>query len=148
MVSVLAGHKYQLESRTELLRPLLFLIYINNLPENLQSMVKLFADETHHCFKPCTILILQLVNQRVIWKKVLNRDLSKQAQDVIFSGKSVKLSHPSIIFNTVPVARTICQKHLGFHLDKKLSFYDHINTKISKPDKEIGIIKSLSETPF
>ena len=75
-----------------------------------------------------------------------NPDLSKQAQEAIFSRKTVKVSHPSIIFNTVPVARTTCQKHLGLYLDEKLSFYDHINAKISKANKGIGIIKRLSNT--
>ena len=80
------------------------------------------------------------------WKMNFNPDLSKQAQEVIFSRKTVKVSHPSITFNTVPVARTACQKHLGLHLDEKLNFHDHINAKILKANKRIGIIKRLSNT--
>ena len=75
-----------------------------------------------------------------------NPDLSKEAQEVIFSRKAVKVSHPSIIFNTVPVAQTTCQKHLGLYLDEKLNFHDHINAKILKANKGIGIIKRLSNT--
>ena len=80
------------------------------------------------------------------WKMTFNSDLSKQAQEVIFSRKTIKVRHPFITFNTVPVARTTCQKHLGLYLDEKLSFYDHINAKISKANKGIGIIKRLSNT--
>ena len=80
------------------------------------------------------------------WKMNFNPDLSKQAQEVIFSRKTVKVSHPSITFNTVPVARTACQKHLGLYLDEKLNFHDHINAKILKANKGIGIIKRLSNT--
>ena len=58
-----------------------------------------------------------------------NPDLSKKAQEVIFCRGTVKVRHPSITFNTVPVARTTCQKHLGLYLDEKLNFYDDINAK-------------------
>ena len=75
-----------------------------------------------------------------------NPDLSKQVQEVIFSRKTVKVSHPSITFNTVPVARTACQKHLGLHLDEKLNFHDHINAKTLKANEGIGIIKRCSNT--
>ena len=75
-----------------------------------------------------------------------NSDLSKQTQEVTFSTKTVKISHPSITFNTVPDPRTTCQKHLGLYLGEKLSFYDHINAKISKANEGIGIIKRLSNT--
>ena len=74
---------------------------------------------------------------------IFNPDLSKQAQEVIFSRKTNKISHPTTTFNTVPVARTSCQKHLGLHLDEKLNFSQHINIKISKANKGIGIIKRL-----
>ena len=79
------------------------------------------------------------------WKMASNPDLSKQTQ-VIFSRKTVKISHPSIIFNAVPVACKSCQKHLGLYLDEKISFYDHIDPKISKVNTRIGIIKRLSNT--
>ena len=75
-----------------------------------------------------------------------NPDLPKQTLEVIFSRKTVKISHPSITFNTVPVARTTCQKHLGLNLDEKLSFYDHTNANIPKVNKGIGIIKKFPNT--
>ena len=53
---------------------------------------------------------------------IFNPDLSKQTQEVIFSRKTSKISHPTTTFNTVPVAHTPCQKHLGLYLDEKLNF--------------------------
>ena len=70
----------------------------------------------------------------------------EEGQEVVFSRKTVKISHPSITFNTVLVACTTYQKHLGLYLDKKLSFYDNINAKISKANKGIGIMERLSNT--
>ena len=75
------------------------------------------------------------------WKMNLNPDLSKQVEEVIFSRKTIKVSHPSIIFNTVPVARTACQKHLGLYLDQNLNFHNHINGGTLKANEEVGIIK-------
>ena len=42
----------------------------------------------------------------------------KQAQEVIFSRKTSKIIHPTTTFNTVPVACTPYQKHLGLYLMK------------------------------
>ena len=75
-----------------------------------------------------------------------NPDLFKQAQEVIFSRKTVKVGHPSITFNTVPVSRTACHKHLGLYLDEQLNFHHHINAKIVKVNKGIRIMKNLSNT--
>ena len=77
------------------------------------------------------------------WKMIFNPDLSKQAQ-VIFSRKTNKINHPTTTFNTIPVARTPNQEHLGLYLVEKLNFNHHINVKISKANKGIEIIKRLS----
>ena len=51
---------------------------------------------------------------------IFNPDLSKQAQEVIFSRKTNKISHPNTTFNAVPVACTSYQKYLDLYLDEKL----------------------------
>ena len=77
------------------------------------------------------------------WKMIFNQDLSKQAQKVIFSRKTYKINYPITTFNTIAVVRTPYQKHLGLYLDEKLNFNHHINVKISKANKGIGIIKGF-----
>ena len=128
-----------------ILGPLLFLIYINDLPEDLESSVKLFADETtlfSTVYDPNMSADQLDKNLKKIsdwaykWKMIFNPDFSKQAE-VIFSRKTNKISHPT-------TTRTSCQNHLGLYLDEKLNFSQHINIKISKANKGIGIIKRLS----
>ena len=72
-----------------------------------------------------------------------NPDISKQAQEVIFSRKAVKASHPAVFFNDTPVACCSTHKHLGMYLDEKLNFGHHITEKIAKANKGIGVIKKL-----
>ena len=71
-----------------------------------------------------------------------NPDLSKQAQEVIFSRKASRVDHPVVTYS--PVARTPCQKHLGLYLDERLNFSHHIKEKRSKACKGIGCNKKAS----
>ena len=75
---------------------------------------------------------------------MFNPDLTKQAQEVIFSGKTVTPFHPQVFFNEDPVERIVSQKHLGLHLHQKLDFSKRINEKISKAQKGISVIKKLN----
>ena len=66
-----------------------------------------------------------------------NLDLTKQAQEVIFSKKkTAKSSHPQICFNNVPVSCVSFQKHLGVYLDEKLNFNYYIIGKNVSGNKE------------
>ena len=73
-----------------------------------------------------------------------NPDLSKQAQEVIFSRKINKVCHPPLLFNNSTVQQISSQKHLGIHLDEELTFKHHINKKINKANKGIGIIRKFN----
>ena len=94
------------------LGPLFFLIYINDLPENIESTVKLFADDTSlfsvlHDNNTSTEILnrdLQKISEWAHkWKMSFNPDVSKQAQEVIFSRKQAKSVHPDLVFNNTPV---------------------------------------------
>ena len=77
------------------------------------------------------------------WKMSFNPDISKQADEVIFSRKRSVSFHPPLTFNNIPVAQTNSQKHLGMQLDKKLNFEEHLKKVESKVYKTIGIIRKL-----
>ena len=76
-----------------ILGPLLFLIYINDLPDNLISNSKLFADDTslfsvindkHLSANKLNQDLNRINNWAFQWKMSFNPDPSKQAQEVIF----------------------------------------------------------------
>ena len=73
-----------------------FLIYINNLPEGLNSEVKLFADDTSlFSIANCVNTSASTLNSNLLkiqdwtyqWKMSFNPDLTKQSQEIIFSSK-------------------------------------------------------------
>ena len=78
------------------------------------------------------------------WKMEFNPDPTKQANEVLFSCKRSSPYHPQLIFNGIAVAKVNDQKHLGLILDSRLSFEKHINEKIIKAKKNVGILQHLS----
>ena len=53
------------------------------------------------------------------WKMSFNPDLSNQAQEVTFSYKLLKSTHPPLSFNNNTVTHSVTQKHSGVFLDAK-----------------------------
>ena len=128
-------------SQGSVLGPLLFLIYINDLSENLASNPKSFADDTSLFFvvKNVDATSIDLNNdlKKIIkwafqWKMNLNPDPTKQAQELIFSRKVQTNNHPPLFFNENVVPQTTLQKHLGIFLDSKLNFSEHLKTIFRK----------------
>ena len=74
-----------------------------------------------------------------------NSDPTKQATEVLISCKKASLNHPHLIFNGTSVVKVNEQKHLGLILQPGLSFEKHLNEKIIKAEKIIGVLKHLSK---
>ena len=127
-------------------------MYINELSKNLSSITRLFTDDTFVFSVICDVdLSTKQLNNDLSkisewtfqWKMSFNRDLFKQAREIVFSCKALKKSHPKVNFNNSPVVRNTYQKHLGLYLDEKLNFSHHIKEKISKAYRGIKEIKKL-----
>ena len=137
-----------------ILGPLFFLIYINDLSDDIVSTVKLFADDislfsvvhnSNITAKELNKDLQKISEWAYKWNMSFNPDLNKQAQEVVFSRKLNKASQPQITFNNAPVFCANWAKHLGMYLDESLNFNYHIREKMSKAMKGIGIIKKLSK---
>ena len=76
---------------------------------------------------------------------IFNPDLSKQAQEVIFSRKIKKLLHPTLLFNNIPLSNSLFQKHLGLTLDIKLNFSEHIKSITKKISKTIALLRKFQQ---
>ena len=94
---------------------LLFLIYINDLPDNLSSNPELFADYTsllsvvhdiNHSGINLNHDLENVSNWAFQWKMSFNPDIDKQAQEVIFSRRLQKSNHPSLTFNYTSVTQS------------------------------------------
>ena len=147
MGKIRLGPMFTRVPRVSILGPLLSLIYISDLGD-----VKPFADDTssfsvvHDVSASARELNddLKKINKWDFqWKMSFRPGPSKQAQEVIFSRKMKKLSHPSLIFNNNNVLQTSSQKHLGLTLDVKLTFEEHLNNVLNKFKKTIGLIRKL-----
>ena len=135
-----------------ILGPLFFLIYINELPTNMESQVRIFADDTS---------LFSVVNEPQIcamklnndlgkisewarqWKMSFNPDITKQAIEVTFSKKVLPSNLPQLLFNNFVVLNQDVHKHLGLILDKGLTFDHHLKEKIAKANRGIGLIRRL-----
>ena len=73
---------------------------------------------------------------------MFNPDPNKQANENIFSRKY--LSHHPVKFNNNNITRCSQQKHMGVVLDSNFNFNTHIDQKIKKCNKMIGLIRRLS----
>ena len=135
-----------------ILGPLLFLIYINDLSEGLITNAKLFADDVL-LFSVVDNINLSTTNLNCDlskinawanqWKMTFNPDPSKQAQEVIFSRKIRKTSHPPLSFNNNSVKQIQFQKHLGVYLDSRLDFCGHLQNMFNKIIKTISLLHKL-----
>ena len=135
------------------LGPLFFLTYINELPDNLESNCKIFADYTSlfykvfdkHVSRATLNKDLELIKNRAFqWNMQFNSDRNKQAQELYFSKKSDNQKSLDLTFDNSNVASSPSVKHLGILLDSRLNFNEHVKRKMNKWYKIIGLIKKLS----
>ena len=134
------------------LGPILFVLYINDLPEvvDKDSYVFLFADDTKLFRKICNDedvkIIQQDINNLVAWSK---KWLLKFHPDkCIYMGIGYnddnqiegKYNMDGHVLKT-----SDCEKDIGVHIDSKLKFESHINNSIKTANRVLAVARRTFE---
>ncbi|WP_419611672.1 reverse transcriptase domain-containing protein [Thiolapillus sp.] len=128
------------------LGPLLFLIYINDIVNNIRSVIKLFADDTS--------LSLAL-NNPDLRAEILNYDLEKistwaKKWKVKFNQEKTELlnftrgiqPNQQLVFDSTLLNNTTHHKHLGVVLQNNCRWDEHIRSISNKTNMLISCLRS------
>ena len=129
------------------LGPLLFLVYVNDISDNLLGISRLFADDNSLA---CTATQIEDI------EGILNHDLliislwAKQwlvsfnpSKTVAMHFTNTNVQSPDLLFNNVPIQFVTNHKHLGLTLSSNGKWREHINNITQSSNKILGIMRSL-----
>ena len=131
-----------------ILGPLLFLIFINDIVENIESYIFLFADDTS---------MINISDSWNIVNETLNSDLlllnnwsSKWLVDfnanksvyMIISNSAFAAANNTVKLklNDTPLSLVDTHKHLGLVFNSSLTWSDHVNFTCKRVSKRLGIL--------
>jgi ribonucleases P/MRP protein subunit RPP40 len=129
------------------LGPVLFVCYINDMPDTISSFIHMYADDTK---------MSRVVNGQSDWKS-LQQDLRSLQNwsdkwqlkfnstkcKVMHLGKSNRRHKYNMIENVTvnTLEETVEEKDLGEWTDNELKFVKHIEYTVSKSNQLLGLIK-------
>ena len=128
--------------------PLLFIIYINDIVNDIDSEIMIFADDTtllaHGDDPAVTALQLNRDLEKISswaekWKVTFNPNKSR---DMIFSKKCLNNS-PPLILNNVLIERVDTHKHLGVILKSNLEWTKQVNETCCRANKKLSVLRNI-----
>ena len=134
-----------------ILSPLLFLIYINDIEDNIKCDISLFADD---------VSLLQKFKNTTYLENIINTDLEtlntwamnwdmdfnpQKSEMMIISNKKIK-SQPIITLKGSIIKQVTNHKHLGLHFTENMKWSFHIDQSIKRVNKKLGLLRRHSHT--
>ena len=125
--------------------PLLFVLYINDLPEVVRAILYLFGDDkllkavTSH---QDSILLQNNINVLEEWSRIWLLRFHPKKCHVLTLGKfdNIRHAHPYQLGDTV-LGHVFSEKDIGVIFGSDLPFEEHILTQVRKANSMVGLIK-------
>ena len=128
------------------LGPILFLIFINDLPGVILSFIKLFADDAK-LFGRVNIIMQGLTVQvsldnSVDWAKLWKMNYHfKKCKHLHVGNHDLNIEYTmQTETGEIKVKKVQSEKDLGVIFDQKLKFTEYINSKVNKANRNVGLI--------
>ena len=128
------------------LGPILFLVYINDLPDVVSNYIKLFADDTKIYSAIDNINsqenLQEDINNMSDWSSTWQLKFNEAKCKHLNLGPPTENSYEIQTNNNLTtITTTDKEKDLGVIIDKNLNFKEHIYIQISKANRTLGIIR-------
>jgi hypothetical protein len=128
-----------------ILGPLLFLLYINDLPHSSELMPIIFADDTNvFCDGNTVQECMQTLNSELTklskWIRSNKLSLNVEKSHFIVFSKSQVLDLPQPSIDGKEINRVNSLKFLGFIIDDKMTWGQHIRHIRGKVSRSIGLL--------
>ncbi len=125
------------------LGPLLFLVFINDLPEGIKNAIGIFADDTKLMSASSNnedVRVLQEdIDKLHAWSIKWQMEFSATKCSVIHMGRKNK--HHSYSLGQTNLPSAVKEKDLGVLVDNELKFSDHCRVVVNKCNSIIGQVK-------
>ena len=132
-----------------ILGPLLFLVFINDIVDDIESQINLFADDTslmmpiENIDSSFRALSNDLIKLSVWAKQWLVSFNANKTVYMIFSLRKQNRNYPCLKFNDVTLKQVTTHTHLGITFNSKMTWHNHINRISEKASKVINMLKRI-----
>ena len=128
------------------LGPLLFVIYINDLPDVVHSQIYLFADDTKILKtvqnQQDSLELQNDINALDDWSRAWLLKFHPDKCHVLTLGKFDNIKHAQpYTLGEVILEHVFCEKDLGVIFDSNLTFEEHILNQVKKANAIVGLIR-------
>ena len=121
------------------LGPILFILYINDLPEIVSSIVKIFADDTKLYNKDSNCDIIQQdLDALFTWAEIWQLRFNVKKCKTIHYGRNNEGYQYTLNFEDIETASE--EKDLGVTFQQDLKFSGHIAEKVNKANSVLSLI--------
>lgn len=132
------------------LGPILFLLYINDLPDNIHSNVRLFADDTAVYLavqgQQDSVTLQNDLNKLQDWEKAWDMEFNPSKCQVLHISRSQNPIKNTYTMHGIALESIDHARYLGVDISSNLNFNHHVNRITANASKSLGFLKRNIQT--
>ena len=127
------------------LGPLLFIVYINDLPARITSQIRLFADDSY-IYRVInnsedTLKLQDDITALLNWEREWSMEFHPDKCKLLRITNKIKIIEGDYYMHNIKLDQVNEAKYLGIILHKKLSWNPHVNTICSKANQTLAFLR-------